>query len=67
VSLAAEILGYWAPLMEEVGLRAGEKGRFEVSLDGKLLFSKAKLGRKPKPGEIRALMEPIVGPPENWR
>lgn len=67
MSLAAEILGYWAPLMEEVGLRAGDKGRFEVSLDGKLLFSKAKLGRKPKPGEIRGLMEPFVGPPENWR
>jgi predicted Rdx family selenoprotein len=67
VSLANEILGYWAPLMEEVGLRAGQKGHFEVSLDGKLLFSKAQLGRKPKPGEIRALMEPIVGPPENWR
>jgi predicted Rdx family selenoprotein len=67
VSLANEILGYWAPLMEEVGLRAGQKGRFEVSLDGKLIFSKAQLGRKPKPGEIRALMEPIVGPPENWR
>ena len=67
MSLAGEILGYWAPLMEEVGLRAGSHGRFEVSLDGKLLFSKAKLGRHPKPGEIRALMEPIVGPPENWR
>ncbi len=67
MSLANEILGYWAPLMEEVGLRAGDKGRFEVTLDGKLLFSKAKLGRKPKPGEIRVLMEPIVGPPEHWR
>ncbi len=67
MSLAAEILGYWAPVMEEVGLRAGNKGRFEVSLDGQLLFSKVKLGRKPRPGEIRGLMEPIVGPPENWR
>ncbi len=54
-------------MMEEVGLRAGTKGRFEVSLDGQLLFSKAKLGRKPTPGEIRGLLEPIVGPPQNWR
>ncbi len=67
MSLAAEILGYWAPVMEEVGLRAGNKGRFEVSLDGQLLFSKAKLGRKPTPGEIRGLLQPIVGPPQNWR
>lgn len=67
MGLAAEILGYWAPSMAEVGLRASDRGRFEVTLDGQLLFSKAKLGRKPRPGEVRALMEPIVGPPENWR
>jgi selenoprotein W-related protein len=67
VSLAAEILGFWAPLMEEVNLRAADHGRFEVSLDGKLVFSKAKLGRHPGPGEIRSLLEPIIGPPEHWR
>ncbi|MEY2475376.1 MAG: Rdx family [Actinomycetota bacterium] len=39
------------------------KGRFEVTLDGELIFSKAALGRHPKPGEVVALAERTMGPP----
>ncbi|HXN01098.1 MAG TPA: Rdx family protein [Candidatus Dormibacteraeota bacterium] len=67
VGLAAEILGAWAPIMIDVSLRSGSKGRFEVSLDERLLFSKAKLKRFPKAGEILALAEPTLGPPIAWR
>ena len=45
MSLAAEILDGWAPSLRVVELRSGTKGRFEVSLDGELVFSKAALGR----------------------
>lgn len=38
------------------------KGRFEVILDGELLFSKAALGRHAKAGEIAALVRQRVGP-----
>jgi len=65
--LAAEILGRWAPVMAEVSLQAGSRGRFEVTLDGKLIFSKAQLGRHAKDGEIVGLMQPSVGPPLDWR
>jgi selenoprotein W-related protein len=37
-------------------------GRFEVTLDGELLFSKAALGRHAKKGEIAALVRDRVGP-----
>ena len=53
--------------MIDVSLRSGSKGRFEVTLDDGLIFSKAKLGRFPKRGEILKLAEPALGPPIDWR
>ena len=53
--------------MIDVALRSGSKGRFEVTLDDRLVFSKLQLKRFPKPGEIRALVEPALGPPIAWR
>jgi selT/selW/selH-like putative selenoprotein len=38
------------------------KGRFEVTLDGELIFSKAALGRHAEPGEIVALVRDRLGP-----
>ena len=40
---------------------------FEVSLDGRLLFSKAELKRFPAEGEIANLLEPVLGEPAHWR
>ena len=53
--------------MIEVSLRTGSKGRFEVTLDDQLIFSKVKLHRFPKRGEIISLAEPALGPPIAWR
>jgi len=53
--------------MVEVSLRTGSKGRFEVSLDDSLIFSKARLRRFPNPGEILKLAAPTLGPPLDWR
>jgi selT/selW/selH-like putative selenoprotein len=53
--------------MIDVSLRTGSKGRFEVTLDDRLIFSKAKVGRFPKPGEIITLAEPALGSPIAWR
>jgi selT/selW/selH-like putative selenoprotein len=53
--------------MIELGLRSGSKGRFEISVDEQLIFSKKKLGRFPHPGEIIKLAEPMLGPPLDWR
>ena len=67
MSLATEILERWAPIMGTLDLRAGEKGRFEVTLDGKLVFSKAESHRFPKPGEMVRILEADLGPPLEWR
>jgi selT/selW/selH-like putative selenoprotein len=53
--------------MIDVSLRSGSKGRFEVTLDDRLIFSKLKSKRFPTPGEILALAEPSLGPPIAWR
>lgn len=53
--------------MIDVSLRTGSKGRFEVTLDDRLLFSKAKLKRFPEKGEIVKLGQPVLGPPIDWR
>jgi selT/selW/selH-like putative selenoprotein len=67
VSLAKELLGRWAPIMRTVELQSGSSGRFEITLDGELLFSKKASGRFPKPGEVAGLFEKKLGPPLEWR
>jgi selenoprotein W-related protein len=40
-----------------------DRGRFEVTLDGELIFSKAAIGRHANPGEIAKLVRERIGPP----
>ncbi len=67
MSLADELLSRWAPIMRAVELQSGNNGRFEVTLDGELLFSKKVTGRFPKPGEVAGLFERKLGPALEWR
>ena len=39
-----------------------EKGRFEVTIDGELVFSKVALGRHAEPGEVAAIAREKMGP-----
>ena len=67
MSLAGELLSRWAPIMRGVELQSGSNGRFEVTLDSELLFSKKATGRFPKPGEVAGLFERKLGPALEWR
>jgi predicted Rdx family selenoprotein len=67
VSLAGEILDGWAPVLGGLELKGGSKGRFEVTLDGELIFSKASLGRHANAGEIKAEVARRIGKPLEWR
>jgi selenoprotein W-related protein len=53
--------------MRTVELQSGSSGRFEITLDGELLFSKKTAGRFPKPGEVARLFEAKLGPALDWR
>jgi predicted Rdx family selenoprotein len=67
VSLADELLTGWAPILKGVELASGTKGRFEVTLDGELIFSKVALERHANPGEISAAVERRLGARLDWR
>jgi selT/selW/selH-like putative selenoprotein len=67
VGLADEILAGWAPVLRGVELKGGSKGRFEVTLDGELIFSKSTLGRHAEPGEVKSEVERRIGKPLDWR
>ena len=53
--------------MRAVELQSGSGGRFEITLDGELVFSKKQAGRFPKPGEVARLFEHKLGPALDWR
>lgn len=67
MSLADELLSGWAPILRGVELASGTKGRFEVRVDGELIFSKAATGRHANPGEVSAEVERRLGPRLEWR
>jgi selenoprotein W-related protein len=62
VGLTDELLQGWAPVIENIELIPGSKGRFEVILDGELIFSKAELGRHANPGEVAGIVRAKIGP-----
>jgi predicted Rdx family selenoprotein len=45
-----------------VELVPSSKGRFEVTLDGEVIFSKAALRRHANPGEIVEIVRSRIGP-----
>jgi selenoprotein W-related protein len=50
-------------VIKGVQLIPSSGGRFEVTLDGELIFSKAALRRHAEPGELAGLVETRLGPP----
>jgi selenoprotein W-related protein len=55
-------LNGWAPIIAGIDLLPSSKGRFEVTLDDELIFSKAGLGRHAQPGEVAGLVRDRIGP-----
>ncbi|MBL8840335.1 MAG: Rdx family protein [Planctomycetes bacterium] len=54
--MAAELLTAHKKKIAELRLVPSDGGCFEVSLDGKLLYSKLATKRFPEPGEVLALL-----------
>ena len=51
----------WAPIIETIQLIPSSNGRFEVTLDDQIVFSKKALGRHAKPGEIAGIVRERLG------
>ncbi len=56
-----ELLKLYTPAVETVTLVPSSQGRFEVSVDGKLIYSKKAIGRHAEPGEIVRLFAAETG------
>jgi selenoprotein W-related protein len=61
VSLAEELLKNYEHLVESLVLIPSDGGRFEVTVNGQLLYSKLTTHRHAEPGEILGLVRKMVG------
>jgi selenoprotein W-related protein len=59
VSLADDLLTNFEPEIESVTLVPSNGGRFEISVNGQLIFSKLQTGHHPEPGEIIGLVQKL--------
>jgi len=60
VSLASELLKKFEPEIETLTLLPSEGGRFEVSVNGNLIYSKLRTGRYAEAGEVAGLVEKLL-------
>lgn len=60
MSLAEELLKEFEHTIDRVTLVPSEGGRFEVTVNGELLFSKATIRRHAEPGEVLGLVRRMV-------
>jgi len=56
-----ELLKNYEHVIETITLVPSEGGRFEVTVNGQLLYSKLQLHRHAEPGEVLGLVKKIVG------
>ena len=61
MSLLDELLKHYEHLIEEIKLIPSDGGRFEVTINGKLLYSKLATHRHPESGEILGLVRKMAG------
>ena len=60
MSLASELLKKFEPEIEALTLVPSEGGRYEVSVNGKLVYSKLQTGRHAESGEVVGLVEKLL-------
>jgi selenoprotein W-related protein len=61
VSLVEELLKHYEHLIEEIKIVPSDGGRFEVTVNGQLLYSKLATHRHAEPGEVLGLVRRMVG------
>jgi selenoprotein W-related protein len=60
VSLANDLLKKYDSQLESLTLIPSDGGRFEVTVDDQLVYSKLHTGRHAEPGEVLGLVEKIM-------
>jgi selenoprotein W-related protein len=60
VSLADDLLKQFEHVIDAMTLIPSDGGRFEVSVNGKLIYSKLQTKRHAEPGEVIGLVSKII-------
>jgi selenoprotein W-related protein len=60
VGLAGELLKQFEHMVEGITLVPSDGGRFEVTVNGKLIYSKLEAKRHAQPGEVVGLVNRLV-------
>jgi len=60
VSLAGELLKQFEMDIQSLDLHPSDGGKFEVSVNGELVFSKKQVGRHAEAGEVVGLVRKMV-------
>jgi selenoprotein W-related protein len=58
--LAAELLEEFEPGIKEITLIPSSNGAFEVTINGRLVYSKLQTGRHAEAGEVKALVRKFI-------
>ena len=61
MSLTEELLKSYEHVIETMTLVPSDGGRFEVTVNGQLIYSKLQLHRHAEPGEVLGLVRKMVG------
>ncbi len=59
---ADDLLSNYQHIIEDLRLVTGDKGVFDVVVDGELIYSKGETGRHAEEGEVLARFTELVGP-----
>jgi selenoprotein W-related protein len=62
VSATKDLLSHYQHVIEDVQLITGDKGVFDVTVNGELIYSKKQEGRHAKPGEVLARFKQLLDP-----
>jgi selenoprotein W-related protein len=59
--LTADLIKEFEPEVAEITLVPSDGGRYEITVDGKLVYSKLQTGRHAEPGEVVKLIKNFLG------
>jgi predicted Rdx family selenoprotein len=62
VSAVHDLLHHYQHVIDDVTLVTGNKGVFDVEVDGRLVYSKKVEGRHARPGEVLERFRAVLGP-----
>ncbi|MDH3295754.1 MAG: Rdx family protein [Acidimicrobiia bacterium] len=62
MSAISDLLINYQHIIDDLTVVMGDKGVFDVSVDGDMLYSKNQTGRHAEPGEVLDLFTAHVGP-----